>query len=151
MNHINDNCGCLSSDRTASYVHGLSLMPRDDLPVSEGGGGKAGGGGARPKGGGPRPGEMAQGRFSDDAGVCEGSRAPPLICSSSAFRHNAPGFCPVCRVDMESALDVHMTGSHLELGSCGAARWSGVRFGMARLVTAWDISTRSMGALRSPG
>ena len=29
----NTNCGCLSSDRTASYVHGLSLMPRGDVPI----------------------------------------------------------------------------------------------------------------------
>ena len=35
MNHSNDNCGC-GSDRTASYVHGLSLMPRNNLPVLEG-------------------------------------------------------------------------------------------------------------------
>ena len=27
VDHSDDNCGCLSSDRTASYVHGLSLMP----------------------------------------------------------------------------------------------------------------------------
>ena len=33
-----------------------------------------------------------------------------------AFRHNAPGFCSICRVDIESALDVHMMGYHLELG-----------------------------------
>ena len=33
-----------------------------------------------------------------------------------AFRHSAPGFCSICRVDIESALDVHMMGSHLELG-----------------------------------
>ena len=39
IDHSDDNCGCLFSERTASYVHGLSLMPRDDLPVSEGGGG----------------------------------------------------------------------------------------------------------------
>ena len=31
-----------------------------------------------------------------------------------------------------------MTGSHLELGSCGAARWSGVRFGRAGLVICYD-------------
>ena len=31
VDHSDDNCGCLSSDRTASYV--LSLMPRDDVPV----------------------------------------------------------------------------------------------------------------------
>ena len=33
-----------------------------------------------------------------------------------AFRHNAPRFCPICHVKIESALDVHMTISHLELG-----------------------------------
>ena len=33
-----------------------------------------------------------------------------------AFRHNAPGFCPICEVKIESALDVHMIHSHLELG-----------------------------------
>ena len=32
-----------------------------------------------------------------------------------AFRHNAPGFCPVCDVRIESALDVHMLNFHLEL------------------------------------
>ena len=35
VDHSADNCGCLSSDRTTSYVHGLSLMPRGDVPVSE--------------------------------------------------------------------------------------------------------------------
>ena len=35
--HSDDNCGCLSSDRMASYVHGLSLMPQGDVPVSEDG------------------------------------------------------------------------------------------------------------------
>ena len=29
------NCACLSSDRTAAYVHDLALMPRESLPVSE--------------------------------------------------------------------------------------------------------------------
>ena len=35
VDHSDDNCGCLSSDRTASYVHGLSLMPRSDGPLAE--------------------------------------------------------------------------------------------------------------------
>ena len=45
-----------------------------------------------------------------------------------AFRHNAPGFCPVCRVDIESALVVHMTGSHLVLGQlwCCPVEWCAV-------------------------
>ena len=34
VDHSDDNCGCLSPDRTASYVHGLSLMPRSDVPLS---------------------------------------------------------------------------------------------------------------------
>ena len=33
-----------------------------------------------------------------------------------AFRHNAPGFCSICHEDIASALDIHMTNSHLELG-----------------------------------
>ena len=33
-----------------------------------------------------------------------------------AFRHNAPGFCPICQDEIASALDVHMMISHLELG-----------------------------------
>ena len=33
-----------------------------------------------------------------------------------AFRHNTPGFCPICQVKIESAVDVHMVNSHLELG-----------------------------------
>ena len=32
-----------------------------------------------------------------------------------AFCHNAPGFCPVCEVWIEPALDVHMLNVHLEL------------------------------------
>ena len=32
-----------------------------------------------------------------------------------AFRHNAPGFCPVCEVWIEPALDVHMSNVHLEM------------------------------------
>ena len=32
-----------------------------------------------------------------------------------AFHHNAPGFCPVCEVRIESALVVHMLNFHLEL------------------------------------
>ena len=35
--HSDDNCGCLSSDQTASYVHWLSLMPRGVVPVLEDG------------------------------------------------------------------------------------------------------------------
>ena len=33
-----------------------------------------------------------------------------------SFQHSAPGFCPICEVKIESALDVHMLNSHLELG-----------------------------------
>ena len=33
--HNDVNCACLSSDRTAAYVHDLALMPREFLPVSE--------------------------------------------------------------------------------------------------------------------
>ena len=33
-----------------------------------------------------------------------------------AFRHSAPGVCPICEVKIESALDVPMINSHLELG-----------------------------------
>ena len=33
-----------------------------------------------------------------------------------AFRHSVPGFCSMCEVKIESALDVHMINSHLELG-----------------------------------
>ena len=36
--------------------------------------------------------------------------------SDLVFRHSAPGFCPICEVKIESALDVHMISSHLELG-----------------------------------
>ena len=35
---------------------------------------------------------------------------PDRVC-----HHNAPGFCPVCEVWIESALDVHMLNFHLEL------------------------------------
>ena len=35
MDHCDDNCGWLSSDRTASYVHGLSLMLRGGVTGSE--------------------------------------------------------------------------------------------------------------------
>ena len=35
--------------------------------------------------------------------------------SDRAFRHNAPGFCAVCDVRTDSALDVHMLTFHLEL------------------------------------
>ena len=33
--HRDGQCDCLSSDRTAAYVHDLALMPRECLPVSE--------------------------------------------------------------------------------------------------------------------
>ena len=33
-----------------------------------------------------------------------------------AFRHNAPGFCSICQVEIATALDIHMTNTHLELG-----------------------------------
>ena len=33
-----------------------------------------------------------------------------------AFRHSDPGFCSICQEDIASALDIHMTNSHLELG-----------------------------------
>ena len=35
VDHSDVNCACLSSDRTAAYVHDLSLMPREYLHVSE--------------------------------------------------------------------------------------------------------------------
>ena len=35
--------------------------------------------------------------------------------SDWAFRHNAPGFCAVCDVKVDSALDVHLVTFHLEL------------------------------------
>ena len=35
VNHSNVNCACLSSDRTAAYVHDLALMPWECFPVSE--------------------------------------------------------------------------------------------------------------------
>ena len=33
--HSGGSCGCLSSDRTGAYVHGLSLMTRESLTVPE--------------------------------------------------------------------------------------------------------------------
>ena len=33
--HSGGGCGCLSSDRTGTDVHDLSLMPRESLTVSE--------------------------------------------------------------------------------------------------------------------
>ena len=41
----------------------------------------------------------------------QGARQRP----DRAFRQNAPGFCPVCEVWIESALDVHMLNFQLEL------------------------------------
>ena len=35
VDHSGGGCECLSSDRTGAYVHGLSLMPKECLPVSE--------------------------------------------------------------------------------------------------------------------
>ena len=35
VDHSDVNCDCLSSDRTAAYVHDLAIMPRECLPVSE--------------------------------------------------------------------------------------------------------------------
>ena len=35
VDHSDANCACLSSDRTAAYVHDLALMLRKCLPVSE--------------------------------------------------------------------------------------------------------------------
>ena len=51
-----------------------------------------------------------------------------------AFPHNAPGFCPVCRVNIELALDIHMMGSHLELGQLWRCpvEWCAVRKGSVR-------------------
>ena len=46
-----------------------------------------------------------------------------------AFRHNAPGFCPVCKDWIESALDVHMTSVHL---NCGVVRSNGAQYGKVR-------------------
>ena len=43
---------------------------------------------------------------------------PSSWCSAKpgrAFHHNAPGFCPVCEVWIEPALDVHMFNVHLEM------------------------------------
>ena len=57
-----------------------------------------------------------------------------------AFRHNAPSFCPVCEVWIESALDVHMLNFHLglaQLWRCPVewcAMWKGsVRASMEHL------------------
>ena len=58
--------------------------------------------------------------------------------SDCAFRHSAPGFCTICRVKIESTLDVHLINSHLELGQL----WRcpvGALFGRAPSVTAWVI------------
>ena len=49
-----------------------------------------------------------------------------------AFRQNAPGFCPICDVRIESALDVHMFNFHLELAQLWrcpvewCAMWNGL-------------------------
>ena len=36
--------------------------------------------------------------------------------SDREFRHSAPGFCPICEVKVDSALDMHMVNFHQELG-----------------------------------
>ena len=48
----------------------------------------------------------------------EVERPSQLVCRGPewAFRHNAPGFCFICQEEIASALDIHMTNSHLELG-----------------------------------
>ena len=61
-----------------------------------------------------------------------------------AFRLSAPGFCPVCEVWIEPALDAHMSNVHLEMAQlwrcpvkwCGRVRSESVR----------TICRRSMGA-----
>ena len=35
VDHSDVHCACLSSNRTAAYVHDLALMPREHLPASE--------------------------------------------------------------------------------------------------------------------
>ena len=35
VDHSDAHCVCLSSDRTAAYVHELALMPREPFPSSE--------------------------------------------------------------------------------------------------------------------
>ena len=35
VDHSGGGCECLSSDNTGAYVHDLSLMPRECIPVSE--------------------------------------------------------------------------------------------------------------------
>ena len=51
-----------------------------------------------------------------------------------AFRHNAPGVCPVCEDWIESALDVHMTNVHLDMAQLGRCpvEWSAVWKGSVR-------------------
>ena len=87
---------------------------------------------------------MAEGRFPHYAE--EGERSLRRFARRRpewAFRHSAPRLCPVCRVQVDSALDIHMMIWSWD--SFGAARWSGVLCGRAPLATASDISTRSMG------
>ena len=50
-------------------------------------------------------------RHGQDMEHLRGARRRP----DRAFRHNAPGFCPVCEVWIEPALDVHMLNVHLEM------------------------------------
>ena len=51
-----------------------------------------------------------------------------------AFHHSAPGFCPVCEVRIDSALDVHMLNFHLELAQlwCCLVEWCAVWKGSVR-------------------
>ena len=51
-----------------------------------------------------------------------------------AFRHNPPGFCPVCEDWIESALDVHMTNEHLEMAQLwrSPVEWCAVWKGSVR-------------------
>ena len=43
-------------------------------------------------------------------------RGPKAVFRTMQKRAKEVGFCAICNVDIESALDVHMTGYHLELG-----------------------------------
>ena len=51
-----------------------------------------------------------------------------------AFRHSAPGFCPICEVRIDLALDVHMLNFHLELAQLWRCpvKWCAVWKGSVR-------------------
>ena len=53
-----------------------------------------------------------------------------------AFRHNAPGFCCICEIWIESALDVHMTNA--QLWRC-PVEWCAV-WNVAKFFPTWTIS-----------